>query len=63
MHPSNYRPERHRELLAESRRDAQAAQLRALRRASRRVDRAARRLERAQAVAQRRHSEVGQQVS
>jgi hypothetical protein len=60
MHPINYQSQRHRELLAESRRDAQAAQLRALRRASRRVDRAARRLERAQAVARQLRHEVGQ---
>jgi hypothetical protein len=60
MHPMNYQPERHRDLLAQSRRDAQAAQIRALRRASRRVDRAARRLERAQAVARRLRSEVRQ---
>jgi hypothetical protein len=51
MHPISYPAERHRELLAQGRRDAQAAQIRALRRASRRVDRAARRLDRAKASA------------
>jgi hypothetical protein len=51
MHPISYPVERHRELLAQGRRDAQAAQVRALRRASRRVDRAARRLDRAKASA------------
>ena len=59
MHPINYSSERHRELLDQSRRDAQMAQLRALRRASRRVDRASRRLERAKASARRLRNELG----
>jgi hypothetical protein len=59
MHPINYPVERHRELLAQGRRDAQAAQIRALRRASRRVDRAARRLDRAKASARLLRSELG----
>ena len=59
MHPINYPVERHRELLDQSRRDAQVAQLRALRRASRRVDRASRRLERAKASARRLRNELG----
>ena len=53
MHPINYPAERHRDLLDESRRDARAAQIRALRKASRRVDRASRKLERAKASARR----------
>jgi hypothetical protein len=59
MHPINYPMERHRELLAQSRQDAQVAQIRALRRASRRVDRATRKLERAKASARRLRSELG----
>ncbi len=59
MHPINYPAERHRDLLRESQRGAQAAQLRAMRRASRRVDRAARRLERAKASARRVRSVSG----
>ena len=59
MHPINYPMERHHELLAQSRRDARAAQVRALRRASRRVDRASRKLERAKASARRVRSELG----
>jgi hypothetical protein len=59
MHPINYPAERHRDLLAQGRRDAQAAQVRALRRASRRVDRAARRLDRAKASARQLRSELG----
>jgi len=59
MHPINYPAERHRDLLAQGRRDAQAAQIRALRRASRRVDRAARRLNRAKASARQLRSELG----
>gem|GEM_PF-6880202 len=59
MHPINYPAERQRELLDQSRRDAQAAQLRALRRASRRVDRASRKLERAKASARRLRSGWG----
>jgi len=59
MHPINYPMERHHELLTQSRRDAQAAQVRALRRASRRVDRASRKLERAKASARRLRTELG----
>jgi hypothetical protein len=51
MYSTNYAAVRHRELLAQARRDGQVAHLRALRRAARRVDRAARRLERAQHAA------------
>ncbi len=59
MHPINYPAERHRDLLAQAHRDAQAAQIRALRRASRRVNRAARRLDRAKASARRLRSGLG----
>jgi hypothetical protein len=59
MHLMNYPAERHRELLDQSRRDGRAARLRALRRASRRVDRASRRLERAKASARRLRTELG----
>jgi len=60
MYGSNYPMERHRDMLAQSRRDGQAAQARALRKASRRVDRAARKLERAQATARRLHGQASQ---
>ena len=60
MYASNYPMDRHRDLLAQSRRDGQAAQARALRKASRRVNRAARRLERAQATARRLHGQASQ---
>jgi hypothetical protein len=59
MHPISYSVGRHRELLAQGRRDAQAAQARALRRASRRVDRAARRLDRAKASARQVRGQAG----
>jgi len=51
MYSTNYPAVRQRELLAQARRDGQAAHLRAVRRAVRRVDRAARRLEQAQHTA------------
>lgn len=60
MYPSTYRMDRHRELLAQARNDRQAAQARALRKASRRVERAARKLEQAQATVRRLHYRTGQ---
>ena len=60
MYASNDPMQRHRDMLAQSRRDGQVAQARALRKASRRVERAARRLERAQATARRLHGRASQ---
>jgi hypothetical protein len=60
MYPSSYPMERHRELLAQARRDRQAAQARALRKASRRVARATRKLEQAQSAARWLQHQAGQ---
>ncbi|HTT50562.1 MAG TPA: hypothetical protein VMH35_04085 [Streptosporangiaceae bacterium] len=53
MYSANYPATRHRELLAQARRDGQVAHARALRRSARRVERATRRLERARSAARR----------
>ena len=60
MYSTNYPTDRHHDMLAQSRRDGLAAQVRALHKASRRVERAARRLERAQATARRLQGEAAQ---
>ena len=60
MYPSNYPMERHRELLAQARRDRQVAQARALRKAARRVERATRKLEQAQDTARWLYHQAGQ---
>ena len=60
MYPSQYSLSKHNDLLEQSRRDRQAAQLRALRKAARRLDRAERRLARAKATARRLRGELRQ---